>query len=156
MFLLFFALWVVFNGRLTWEIAAFGAVIAAAVSLFCWRFLDYSPRRTLMLARRIPALVKYLGVLVGEIVKSNLALVRIVYSRRTVKPRLVSFTTPLKQPLDRTLLSDSITLTPGTITVTSEDDRMTVHCLDTEFSEGVEDCVFQRMLVKTEQGGEKV
>lgn len=151
MFLLLFCLWVVFNGRLTWEIAAFGVVIAGAVTWFGCKYLGYSPKAALRAVRRLPMALRYLATLVKEIVKSNLAITRIVYGRRAVRPRLVSFTTPVRSNARRALLADSITVTPGTITVHCEDGRMTVHCLDGQFSEGVEDCVFQRMLEKAER-----
>lgn len=72
-----------------------------------------------------------------EIVKCNLALTRIVFAPKLeVKPHLVTFRTPLKGGF-KSALADSITLTPGTITVHSEGDRLTVHCLDTQFMEGI-------------------
>ena len=152
MFVAFLILWVVFNGRLTWEIVVFGAAISATLTFFCYRFLDMSPRKELRFLRRLPGLLAYAFTLLKEIVKSNAALIRIVYhQKREIKPQLVSFDTPLKGRADRALLADSITLTPGTITALCEDGRMTVHCLDATFSEGIDDCVFQRLLLKAEK-----
>ena len=45
MFFVFFLLWVAFNGRLTWEIAAFGAVLSGVLYAFCCAFLGYSPKK---------------------------------------------------------------------------------------------------------------
>ena len=49
------------------------------------------------------------------------------------------------------LLANSITLTPGTITVSVEDDRFCVHCLDKELAEGMEDSVFVKLLEEMEE-----
>ena len=45
MFLVFFIFWVVLNGKINGEIAAFGVVIALAVFLFCCKFLEYSVKK---------------------------------------------------------------------------------------------------------------
>lgn len=148
MFFVFFLLWVLFNGKLTWEIAAFGAVLSAALYAFSCAFLDYSPKKDLHTLRLIPRMLRYLAVLLGEIVKSNAALIRIVLVRHIeVRPQLVTFRTPLTGTA-KSILADSITLTPGTISVLSEEDRLTVHCLDKSFMDGITDTPFQRELLK--------
>lgn len=155
MFFVFFLLWVAFNGRLTWEIAAFGAVLSGVLYAFCCAFLGYSPKKDWAAARLIPAALRYVGLLLTEIVKCNLALTRIVFAPKLeVKPHLVTFRTPLKGGF-KSALADSITLTPGTITVHSEGDRLTVHCLDTQFMEGIDDTSFSQALEKMQKTTEE-
>ena len=151
MFVVLFALWVVFNGKLNVEIAAFGVVLSGAVYLFSCKFLGYSLEKDKKLVRLIPAALRYAWLLVCEIVKSNMALLRVVYSRRIeVKPQLVTFRTPLKGAF-KSILADCITVTPGTISVTSEGDKLTVHCLDKSFMDGIEDTEFQKQLLEMQQ-----
>ena len=155
MFVVLFALWVVFNGKLNAEIAVFGAVLSALIYLFSCRFLGWSPKKDERLLRLLPRAVGYMGLLLGEIVKSNLALLRLVYSPRIeVKPRLVTFRTPLKGAY-RSVLADSITVTPGTITVHCQGERLTVHALDERFAQGVEDTAFQQRLLAMQEGEER-
>ena len=153
MYVVLFLLWVVFNGKLNWEIAIFGAVLAAVVYAFCCAFLGYNIRKEMAVIKRIPAILRYLWLLVREIFKSNLALIRIVYSRQIdVKPQLVTFKTPLKGAL-KSILADCITVTPGTISVHSEGDNLTVHCLDQQFAEGIENLEFQQQLLQMKEAG---
>ena len=42
MYLLYFLLWIIYNGNVTVEICLFGMVIAAAIFAFTCRFMDYS------------------------------------------------------------------------------------------------------------------
>jgi multicomponent Na+:H+ antiporter subunit E len=49
------------------------------------------------------------------------------------------------------ILANSITLTPGTITVSLTDDHLLVHCLDKSLAEGMDDSVFVRLLQKMEE-----
>ena len=142
MFVVFFLLWVVFNGKLNAEIAIFGVILSAAVYLFSCKFLNYSWEKDRKLFRLIPAIGKYLWLLICEIVKSNVALIRIVYSKKIeIKPQLVTFSTPVKGAF-KSILADCITVTPGTITVLSEEDKLTVHALDQSFADGIEETDF--------------
>ena len=145
MYLVFFALWIVFNGRFTWEIAAFGAVVSAAVYLFSVKFLGYSPKKELKAVRMLPQIGRYLWLVV----------INIIYGEADeIKPQLVTFKTPLKGAY-KSILADCITVTPGTISVVSEDDRLTVHALDQSFAEGIEDTEFQKQLLQMQEGGKK-
>ncbi|MBQ8149491.1 MAG: Na+/H+ antiporter subunit E [Clostridia bacterium] len=152
MLLVLLALWILFNGKLTLEIVVFGLVLSSAITWFSWKFLGYSPKMEKTALRLIPGALGYLWLLVKEIVKSNWTLLSYVYGRKKeLKPQLVTFTTPLKSQMARNILSDSITLTPGTITAMQEGDRLTIHCLDAAMADGVEDQAFQRKLLKLEQ-----
>ena len=151
MFVVFFVLWVVFNGKLNAEIAIFGVILSALVYLFSCKFLGYSFEKDKKLFRLIPAAVRYLWLLICEIVKSNIGVIRVVYSRKMeIKPQLVTFSTPLKGTF-KSVLADCITVTPGTLTVTSEDDKLTVHALDAGFADGIEDTAFQKQLLEMQK-----
>ncbi len=154
MFIIFFTLWVVFNGRFSTEIAFFGIGVSALLYAFGWKYLGFSPVREWRAVRQTPRIAGYLAVLITEIVKANVRLTRIVLGKSgKIRPQLVTFRTPLQSRVARTVLADSITLTPGTITVSLKDDEMTVHCLDAQFAEGLDDLVFQRRLLVMEKGG---
>ena len=113
MYVVLFVLWVVFNGKLNWEIAIFGAVLSGAVYAFCCAFLGYSPRKDLAAAKKLAKAFGYLWLLICEILKSNCALIRMVYSPKAkeIKPQLVTFKTPIKGAA-KSVLADCITVTP--------------------------------------------
>ena len=151
MFVVFFLLWVVFNGKLNAEIAIFGVALSAVVYLFSCKFLGYSLEKDKKLFQLIPAALKYVWLLICEIVKSNKALIGFVYSKKIeVQPQLVTFTTPLKGSY-KSILADCITVTPGTITVLSEGDKLTVHALDKSLADGIEDTDFQKQLLEMQK-----
>lgn len=156
MLLLLFALWLVFNGKVTLEIVAFGIVLSLAVYLFCCKFLEYSPKRELCALRLLPQGIGYFFVLIWEIVKANCTAVSLIVSPKyEVEPVLVTFRTELKTDLAKTILANSITLTPGTITVELTEEEFKVHCLDKEMAEGLPDSVFVRLLMKMEKTAAK-
>ena len=152
MLLLFFCVWVVFNGRLTLEIALFGVAVASAIFCFVCKFMDYSLQKELRFYRLIPAFVQYLYYLVKEIISANLAVSRMILTRREqMEPVIVHVHTDLETETARMILANSITLTPGTITVSLTDDDLLVHCLDRSLSDGMEDSVFTRLLKRMEE-----
>ncbi len=147
MFLFFFLAWIIFNGRLTVEIAVFGLIISAAMYVFACRFLGYSSKIDRYSIRNTGLFVKYFFVLIAEIVKANFTATRLIASSRDeVEPVIVTFETDLKTRSARVLLANSITLTPGTITVSVEENRFTVHCLDKSLAAGLSDSVFVNLL----------
>lgn len=152
MFILFFVLWIVFNGSLTWEIAGFGVVIAVALLFFICRFADYSLSKEKKLYRNAFRILKYVFRLIVEVVKSNLAVMNLIISQREeIQPTLVTFDTKLKKQTTQALLANTITITPGTITVLLEDGTYTVHCLDADFSEGIETSGFVDLIKEIEE-----
>lgn len=156
MFFLLFAVWLILNGKITLEICLFGVVISAALFCFMCRFMDYSVRKELMLYCLLPWFVRYFWVLVKEIVKANVAVLRIITSPELQpEPAIVYFDTDLKTGLAKVLLANSITLTPGTITVSVEGNRYCVHCLDRELAEGMEESVFVDLLKEMEAEEER-
>ncbi len=153
MFLIFFLAWLIFNGQVTTEILIFGVVIAAVVFWFICKFMGYSLRKELKLYRSIGFFLRYALVLIKEIIKANLDVIPRIYTvEEAMEPVIVKFRVNLKTDFARVILANSITLTPGTITVSLEENEYTIHCLDESLAEGLEDSVFVKMLEKYEEG----
>ena len=151
MLILFFLFWVILNGKITLEITVFGVVISAALYLFICKFMDYSPKQDLLLLRKIPFAAEYLLVLIREIVKANLEMIRFLFHPEILaEPTLVTFRTDLKSTTARVMLANSITMTPGTITVRMEDGEYLVHCYDKSMGEGLDESAFVQVLRKLE------
>lgn len=155
MLLLFFLVWIIFNGAITTEILIFGVVVAFLMFAFVCKFMEYSWRKEILLIKRSGYFLLYLCNLLAEIVKANVSVCHYVLSvSEEIAPVMVSFRTTLKSRLARVILTNSITLTPGTITVSLRGDQVIVHCLDRSLAEGMENSSFVKMLEKMERIGE--
>ena len=144
---LFFLVWIIFNGRVTLEIILFGIAISGLMFAFVCRFMDYSMEKERNFYRKFPLFCKYVGLLVKEIIKANLAVCHLILTRREVaEPVIVKIHTNLKTETARVILANSITLTPGTITVSLAGQELLVHCLDKSLAEGMEDSEFVKIL----------
>ena len=59
MFIVYFALWVILNGKWTTEIGIFGVIFAAALYAFSCRFMGYGFKKDLHYLRRLPTTICY-------------------------------------------------------------------------------------------------
>ena len=154
MSLIYFALWVIFNGRITLEIIIAGVLISVLLDQFVKRVMKIrlAGANFLKFVKLLPDAVFYVIVLLVEIVKANIAITRLVLAPNiNVEPCLVKFTTPLKTNAARVALANSITLTPGTITVSLEGNEFLVHALNRDIAGGLQGSIFERLLARMER-----
>ena len=151
MYVVYFFLWVIFNGQWTGEIALTGLAVAALVYAFTCKFMGLSPKKEWQALRKVPKALRYAGFVVKEIFKANMQVLHFIYSpRMEAEPQLRDFRTRLKTDGGKVALANSITLTPGTITVNVKEDAYLVHCLDSSMAEGLEDSEFEQKLLEME------
>ena len=130
----------------------FGLIIAGLMYAFICKFMGYKPRADIIMAKKFFYLIQYVFILVKEIVKANFAVIRMITSSRyELEPAVVRFKTDLKSAPARIMLANSITLTPGTITVSLTGDEYVVHCLDKSLAEGINSSIFVTLLRRLER-----
>lgn len=153
LFILLFAFWVLLMGAWTAEIAIVGVVVCGLVYAFCCAFMGYSPKKEWSIAKRMGRIARYFVYLVGEIFKSAWAVIKLIWSPKMVtEPKLVTFNSRLKTQAGKVVLANSITMTPGTITVDIRGDQFLVHCLDAEFDMGQDGFDMENEVMKVEGG----
>lgn len=153
MYFLLLLLWIIFNGRITLEVFLFGVVICAWLYWFISKHMGYDRKREIALVKKIPLYLKYAVVLVWEIIKANIDVIRIILSpKMEIEPAVVTFKTNLKSEVSHVTLANSITLTPGTYTAGLDDGDFVVVALDkSKFGEGLDESVFVKQLRKLEE-----
>ena len=152
MYLIFFLIWVIFNGQFTPEIAVFGLIIAGLMYAFICKFMGYKPRADIIMAKKFFYLIQYVFILVKEIVKANFAVIRMITSSRyELEPAVVRFKTDLKSAPARIMLANSITPPPRTLTVSLTGDESLLHCLDKPLAEGINSSIFVTLLRRLER-----
>jgi len=151
MFIILFIFWLVLNGAITTEIVIIGLVLVSAVYAFMCRFFDFSIKKDLKIARMLGLILQYVGVLIVEIIKAAVTVVKVIINEEIkLDQTLITFETDLQSDVAKAVLADSITLTPGTITVIIKDNHLTVHCLSREMLDGIQECKFVQLLRKME------
>lgn len=156
-----FLLWFILCSRISFDagmlqIIIIGIIVTALVRLFIYKALGLGLREELLFYPRAGYILLYALMLFIEVLKANFTVIRILTRKPDkIRPAIVRFRVPLRDDLARTLLSCAITLTPGTITVDTEKDLYTVHCLDAALGEGLETGSFVRLLVRLDKLTEK-
>ena len=146
-----FLLWVIFNAKLNWEIAVTGLLVTAFVYRFMCKYMGYSYKADLAIIRNLPSGIQFIGVLIWQVTLSNIEVSRFVFRKHAeIKPQLVFFKTRLNSDTSRTALANSITLTPGTITVSEDEGVLGVHCLNSHMGEDMDNSDFVKILAKME------
>lgn len=152
MYLLLVLFWIILNGKITVEIVVLGLLFALLIYGFAYKFLGLTWKREEKFWKYLIWGIQYIGILLREIIIANIAVLKIILSpKKKIHPVLVKFPAPLKSHLLQVILADSITLTPGTITVRLYEEKFEVHCLDESMAEGLNDSVFVKMLKKLEE-----
>ena len=91
--------------------------------------------------------------LLKEVIKSSLEVARVVLSPSLpIQPELVELTTSEKTDAGKVILGNSITLSPGTVTIDVHEDRLLVHCLTANSAAGLRDRETERRTARLEIG----
>ncbi|MBB4908774.1 Na+/H+ antiporter subunit E [Actinophytocola algeriensis] len=123
--------WLVLSGHYTFLLIVLGAVSVVLVCWLAWR-ADFPERDdvVLPLSPRLPRYVLWLG---KEVLVSAVAVVRKVWSPRPDLRPVVGVTpSPDMSVFTQVVYANSITLTPGTLSLDVDEDRIEVHSLDAE------------------------
>ncbi|MCH8199317.1 MAG: Na+/H+ antiporter subunit E [Chloroflexi bacterium] len=150
-----FGLWLALSGELAVEFLAAGALAAVggvAVSELLFRGTHEgrftpAPSSVGWLLRSVVRFAAYLPWLAYEIVVANVYVAWLVlHPRLPIDPTLVRFDTTLGSERGQVLLAQSITLTPGTVTVDASNGVFVVHCLSRRSRQGLAEGGIQRKI----------
>ncbi len=125
-----FAVWLLLTGSLAGQELLAGVVVALLVTAISWPHLALydGVRLTPLLPLH---LARYLAGFLFALVLANLDMARRVLSPRLpIDPEIVEVRTGLQSRLGRLMLANSITLTPGTLTVDVRGEVLEVHWID--------------------------
>ncbi|MDA0811296.1 MAG: Na+/H+ antiporter subunit E [Verrucomicrobia bacterium] len=150
--LIFFLLlltWVIFSGLFDPFHLALGVVSCLLVTWMSSRML-FTNRTDGMgvRARQAFMLVGYLSWLLWQIVMANVHILKLALSPAglgEVRPRIVRFRTGLRTDFGKFLLAQSITLTPGTVTIKIIGDEFVIHAISRFSADGLDGAMEARI-----------
>ena len=125
--------WVLYSGRFDLFHLFLGIISCGIVSLLSNRLLFPKPVSARMFLCW-PRFASYLPWLFYQIFVANLHVLYLTFHpkmKEMINPKVVRFNSRLKSNVSRTTLANSITLTPGTITISAGImGSFAVHCID--------------------------
>lgn len=131
--------WVVLSGMFDAFHLSLGVISCLLVAHFSHDLLFYADDQRGWL-RSLTGFVCYLPWLFFQIILANLQVAYIVLHPRMldlIDPHVIRFKTSLKRPISKVTFAQSITLTPGTITVSIHGDELSVYALTRSASDSL-------------------
>ena len=128
--LLVFILWLAFTATFDKYELISGIVISLFIALFTYQHFTVSGLKALN-PIKLFYLIQYLGVFLLALIKSNFHVARIVLDPKLpINPGIVEFESKLHSEFAKMILANSITLTPGTLSVDVVDQHFYIHWLE--------------------------
>jgi multicomponent Na+:H+ antiporter subunit E len=146
-----YAMWLILSGHYTGFLLTMGLLCSAFVVFIAVRMdlLDEEGAPLITLNSKVWL---YIPWFLGEVIKSNLLVARLIIDPRLpISPTLMRFRGRPRTDLGRFILANSITLTPGTITLAITGDDFHVHAVAMEAIDGIEEGEMNRKVAALEK-----
>lgn len=120
--------WLLWSGNFKPLLLLLG-IVSVALTLALAQRMELM-RREYFTLDLIPSMLRYWAWLLREIVRANLSVARIILTPSLpISPTMVTIRSPCSGLIGQATLANSITLTPGTLTVDAHEGELRVHCL---------------------------
>ena len=142
-FIILLGLWLILSGKYDWMHLSFGIASAFIVTLLQLRinkYLYYQIKIANENSLSWSRLLLYVPWLIWQVILASLQVAYVVlHPRMPINPSLLKFKTKLPNIAARVILGNSITLTPGTLTINIAGDEFLVHALTDASHSGIVD-----------------
>jgi len=129
-FAILFLAWLGFTTSFNPQELIVGAVLSLIIASLSFKaFTDYG--LSFFHPKKLLNIVKYIFVFLIALIKSNFDVARrVINPKLPINPGIVTYKTKLKSDTAKVFLANSITLTPGTLTVDVIGDELFIHWID--------------------------
>ena len=125
-----FCLWLLLTSTSNFQEVLAGVVLALLVAALGYKGFTTRGLR-IFSPRRLLHLLIYLPVFFWELIKANFDVAyRVIHPRMPIRPGIVAIKTELKSDIGKLFLANSITLTPGTLTLEVEGEHLFIHWIN--------------------------
>lgn len=137
LFALLFVIWLMLSGH-TNPLLLFLGIVSCGITVYIANRMDVVDHEGHPI-HLYPRLLHYIPWLTVETIKSNIAVAKIILSKEMpISP--VVFRTPSTQKgaVGKTIFANSITLTPGTVSMSVDEDSILVHSISQEAADDLQ------------------
>lgn len=133
--IIYFIFWLAYTTSLKLENLLIGIIFSALLSLFTYQSFSQQKSDN-NIFKRLTSFLTYIPVFIFEMIKANIDVAyRVINPSLPINPGIVKITTNLKSDYAKLFLANSITLTPGTLTVDVIDNDLYIHWIDVTSSD---------------------
>ncbi len=150
-----FLFWIAVSGSLNWPQLLVGLAVASFVTYFNRNLLITAADRPPLRFGTVVWFTGYLVQLLVAIIKANFHVAWLVlHPKMPIEPNMVTLKIKIGKEASRVLLANSITLTPGTLTVLADDKEFLVHALTVNSGKALTDWSLIAKLKQLEEDGQ--
>jgi len=125
-----FILWILLTSTLAWEELTVGFIFSAFIALFTYSYFTRKGFSGISF-KKVAYSLLYIPIFFWEMFKANFDVAyRVLHPKMPIKPGIVQIKTDLKSDIAKLILGNSITLTPGTLTVEIIEDNLLIHWIN--------------------------
>lgn len=142
--------WMINSGYFKPMLLGFGVISVAAVCALAWRMKSHD-------GEAFPIIITSLGLpgyilwMVGQVISANIDVIKRVWAGpRSISPVIITTPSSQKTEVARVLYANSITMTPGTITLAVRGEVLVVHALSREGAEQLQQGEMDRRVTALE------
>ncbi len=144
-------LWLLLSGHYTGLLLTLGLLSVCLVLYIAYK-MDVADREGLPFHIRLSRFVTYWIWLTREIIVSNLDVCyRVLHPKLPISPTVIKIPCSQSEDLGRVIFANSITLTPGTVTLEVDDSGVEVHALCRHGAETLKQGEMDRRVTELEQ-----
>ncbi|MEW6188783.1 MAG: Na+/H+ antiporter subunit E [Actinomycetota bacterium] len=130
--------WIILTASFKVAILIIGLILSFFVAILCRGLLAGHMETIKMSRKQFGRFILYVPYLITQIIKANIDVAeRVLDPRLPISPIIIRFKFPLDSHLAQITMANSITLTPGTLTVDIQDNTFFIHCLAEEHAESI-------------------
>ena len=152
MFFPLFGFWLLLSPSINRESIAIGILLCCGILLYSRDILLRKEEMPLYSFKKIVILLTYIPVLLLEIAKSGMYVTKIVLNPALpIQPNFVNKNIKFKKNFSKVFFGNSVSLTPGTLTVDIAGDDFTIHVLTNDVTQGLEQSPMELYTKKMEE-----
>lgn len=127
--LVMFGIWILMTGIDIQELIV-GLAVSIILSVVLANYINFSFGLSVV-PRAVMFIVLYIPVMIIELIKANIDVAkRVLNPKLPINPGIVKVPTKIKGDAGKLVLCNSITLTPGTISLDADEENVYIHWID--------------------------
>ena len=151
--ILLFLLWIVFNERMTTDVLIAGVIVVVLLSIVLNKVGLWKLENDSKAIKNLLRIIAFYFQLVAEVIKANFHMIALVLSsnpEERISPKIVKHKNKLGTDTGRVALANTVTLTPGTVTVDVSDNYILVHTIDEYARSGLDHSALEKKIEEME------
>ncbi|MFW5873198.1 MAG: Na+/H+ antiporter subunit E [Bacillota bacterium] len=146
--------WIILIEGFDWQQLTVGIILSFLITTYWGHFMLSDIQAFLITRKNFLKLIHYFYRFVLEMVVANIEVAKIVLSpKMPIEPTFICIKLRPEKKLSRVLYANTITLTPGTISVYLVEDELVVHALTSDAAHNVSGWYMEDLMCEIENKG---